>query len=848
MAQINGSFSSYSTSIFKPYIVWSITSQNQVNNTSTVEVNVYFGKYNASYNAFNTGGFSMSININGSTTSYTETFDLRSGSVPEIELIRTRTSTITHNSDGTKSIYIGTSGDTESIGTFNFGATVALTAIPREATITNSPDFTVGDNIPLTISNPGNFYLKALLYVNNTLISTDSIGQVTSYTITPDSGEISAMYAQITSATSMSTNTFIRIQTFSDSGYTTQVGSNKDKAVTASINTTTNVPTFTDYSVANVDKNVVVTDSYGNTLITSSTSTLLGSNTKMIKGYSKLRATVSVANKAVAQNSATMSKYKFISALQSKEENYSGVADVTLDIDNALEDDVSVQAIDSRGLSTTVNKTVTYMALYEELALYNVALARTNSIEDETTLSFAGLLWKEYFGGGVAGVLNAVVCHYRYKETGHAWGALDGTFTVTIASPGVFTKTAHGFATGDQVYLTTTGALPTGLTANTYYYVIANTADTFWLATSYANALASTKINTSGSQSGTHTVHRDSMWTSITPTVDGSGNITYSAAVNGDLGASGFNVNKSFDVEVRGYDKLSYVIATGVIDKGTPLIHKHADGVSIKALFDTGVNSALQVTGGIAIDGVSITSTPAELNLLDGMTAAKLSGRLKTITVLTSGTAATYNRPTGVTRIAVEMVGGGGGGGGVSGAASQGASGGGGGGGGYVLKFIDNVAASYTYTVGAKGTGASSGNNTGNSGTASTFSNGGSLNLSAGGGTGGSGQASSATVPRYGGAGGAGGTSSGGDVNIAGRQGDRGLVLALSSAEQHFGGKGADSIFGAGAWHGGGTNVGVAAANGYGAGGSGGSSRSSSSTGGGNGTDGIIIIYEFYGE
>lgn len=81
-----------------------------------------------------------------------------------------------------------------------------------------------------------------------------------------------------------------------------------------------------------------------------------------------------------------------------------------------------------------------------------------------------------------------------------------GTFTVTIATPAVVTLTGHGMVTGDQVYLTTTGALPTGLTANTLYYVIYIDANSFNLATSRANAVASTKIATSGTQSGTHTL------------------------------------------------------------------------------------------------------------------------------------------------------------------------------------------------------------------------------------------------------------------------------------------------------------------------------------------------------
>lgn len=83
-----------------------------------------------------------------------------------------------------------------------------------------------------------------------------------------------------------------------------------------------------------------------------------------------------------------------------------------------------------------------------------------------------------------------------------------GTFTVTIASPGVFTLNSHGLATGDCVSLSTTGALPTGLAVATNYYVVYVSANTFNLATTYANAIATvpTKINTSGSQSGTHSL------------------------------------------------------------------------------------------------------------------------------------------------------------------------------------------------------------------------------------------------------------------------------------------------------------------------------------------------------
>lgn len=82
-----------------------------------------------------------------------------------------------------------------------------------------------------------------------------------------------------------------------------------------------------------------------------------------------------------------------------------------------------------------------------------------------------------------------------------------GTFTVTIATPAVVTLNGHGFQTGDPVYLTTTGALPTGLVANTLYYVVRVDANSFNLSTTQANAYAGTKIATTGTQSGVHTAN-----------------------------------------------------------------------------------------------------------------------------------------------------------------------------------------------------------------------------------------------------------------------------------------------------------------------------------------------------
>lgn len=99
-----------------------------------------------------------------------------------------------------------------------------------------------------------------------------------------------------------------------------------------------------------------------------------------------------------------------------------------------------------------------------------------------------------------------------------------GTFTVTIASPALFTLTSHGLNVGDTVTITTNGSLPTGLSTNTIYYVISSglSLDEFRLSTTDGGAA----INTSGSQSGDHTLHMAQVY------IGAAGSTTYSGTLS----------------------------------------------------------------------------------------------------------------------------------------------------------------------------------------------------------------------------------------------------------------------------------------------------------------------------
>lgn len=77
------------------------------------------------------------------------------------------------------------------------------------------------------------------------------------------------------------------------------------------------------------------------------------------------------------------------------------------------------------------------------------------------------------------------------------------TFTVTIATTAVFTCAAHGFTGGERIRLSTTGALPTGLTTTTEYFVIYVSTSTFNLTATQGGTVG---LTTSGTQSGTHSL------------------------------------------------------------------------------------------------------------------------------------------------------------------------------------------------------------------------------------------------------------------------------------------------------------------------------------------------------
>jgi len=154
------------------------------------------------------------------------------------------------------------------------------------------------------------------------------------------------------------------------------------------------------------------------------------------------------------------------------------------------------------------------------------------------------------------------------------WNATIGTtgtvFTITIASPGVVTTTIS-LADGEAVSLLTTGALPTGLTVGTLYYVVNSTGTTFNLAATPGGAA----INTSGTQSGAHSFS------------------TRGVPITSLAGASDAPISQNFFTVS---DVSRFVICFGTNDTGTttvdPMLIRWSDQESITDWTPTATNQA----------------------------------------------------------------------------------------------------------------------------------------------------------------------------------------------------------------------------------------------------------------
>ena len=183
---------------------------------------------------------------------------------------------------------------------------------------------------------------------------------------------------------------------------------------------------------------------------------------------------------------------------------------------------------------------------------------------------------------------------------------LVGKFTVTIAVPGVLTLTAHGLSNTNEVYLSTTGALPTGLVAGTKYFVVSAAANTFSLSLTSGGAA----ITTTGSQSGVHTIARDTR--TILGSTPSSASTPFQVAQFGKNGYLSIVSDAAYEI-----DPNNTIVPATSSTLGT--VRKYASSVGGKVV---GISGERLIVGNTNADS---TSTTVDANLIRASTGTEVS-------------------------------------------------------------------------------------------------------------------------------------------------------------------------------------------------------------------------------
>lgn len=224
-------------------IVWSSTA-NFNDNSSSVTAALYYKRNNSGFTTSGTGTFS--ITINGQKKSETKSITITESSwVKVVE----HTVTVGHKDDGTKSITISASGSIPSttLTSTSVSGTAVLDTIAAAATIDK-----------LVYSSAGSYFNSKITYywtpksktcyhrcnialnLNGTYTAVKTInhgqpGSLTQYgpNVTFSSDELSIIYKKLPSATKGTLRFTLR--TYTDSGYTNEIGSGVYKEITLSI-------------------------------------------------------------------------------------------------------------------------------------------------------------------------------------------------------------------------------------------------------------------------------------------------------------------------------------------------------------------------------------------------------------------------------------------------------------------------------------------------------------------------------------------------------------------------------------------------------------------------------------
>lgn len=241
------------------------------------------------------------------------------------------------------------------------------------------------------------YYHKITFKNGSTEIFSANLGKLTAgtadRTFSLTAAQRTSLLAAFPSATSLSAT--VVITTYSDSGYSTQIGSASSKTVSVTTSAAISAPTFTEFTYADTKTAVV---------------NVTGDDQVLVKTLSSLRV---ICTAGTAKNGATIKSYSASIANASKTSTTTtiSVGAITKYGDLTL----TVTCTDSRGYATTLTATVKVLN-YANPKLNRFTLRRKDEIEGLIQLSFGGSR-SAIKADGSTDTNGLAYVRYRYKKT-----------------------------------------------------------------------------------------------------------------------------------------------------------------------------------------------------------------------------------------------------------------------------------------------------------------------------------------------------------------------------------------------------------------------------------------------
>ena len=293
------------------------------------------------------------------------------------------------------------------------------------ARITGATDIIIGQNATIHYSNPSGATIYSYIeYVmadgNGSVVVSERQVTGNQYTYEFTSNEIQAIYARIPNELYHRYRYVIRTFANNQSYYHIV-----DR--TFYVDRENSKPTFSNFTYEDTD--------------TTYTRPLTNNPQIIVNGFSDITVTISSANKATANNSASISKYRVTIGSVSQEATYSSSADVTSSFTNQTSQVISVTAIDSRGLETTVSKTVTFKD-YQRIIVKKATIQREDGIGTKVFFDLKGTYWNGNFGATSNSMENT---YYRWKEIGGNFSNFIKVTNSITSSDGTFESVSNAF-------------------------------------------------------------------------------------------------------------------------------------------------------------------------------------------------------------------------------------------------------------------------------------------------------------------------------------------------------------------------------------------------------------------